>query len=73
MQTWFKTNQNTLLANLCKEKRKSVTTDSEQTQIKDVDYYQIVSPVKQVEDKEDGREEVHGNPEQSKDESKIDF
>ena len=40
----------------------SVTAGSEQAEVKDVDYYQIVSPVEQVEDKEDGREEVHGNP-----------
>ena len=36
----------------------------EQTEVEDVDHYQIVSPVEKVEDKEDGREEVHGNPEQ---------
>ena len=41
-----------------------MAADSEQTEVKDVDYYQIVSPVEQVEDKEDGREEVHGNPKQ---------
>ena len=39
-----------------------MTAGSEQAEVKDVDYYQIVSPVEQVEDKEDGREEVHGNP-----------
>ena len=36
--------------------------NSEQAEVKDVDHYQIVSPVEQVEDKEDGWEEVHGNP-----------
>ena len=36
---------------------------SEQAEVEDVDYYQIVSPVEQVEDKEDGWEEVHSNPE----------
>ena len=39
-----------------------VVAGSEQTEVEDVDYYQIVSPVEQVEDKEDGREKVHGNP-----------
>ena len=39
---------------------------SEQAEVEDVDYYQIVSPVEQVEDKEDSWEEVHGNPEKLK-------
>ena len=43
-----------------------VVAGSEQTEVKDVDYYQIVSPVEQVEDKEDGWEEVHSNPEKNK-------
>ena len=37
-------------------------SESEQAEVKDVDHYQIVSPVEQVEDKEYRREEVHGNP-----------
>ena len=36
--------------------------NSEQAEVKDVDHYQIVSPVEQVEDKEYRREEVHSNP-----------
>ena len=43
-----------------------VVAGSEQTEVEDVDYYQIVSPVEQVEDKEDGWEEVHSNPEKFK-------
>ena len=58
-QQWWR-----LLAKFCENKNFSVTAGSEQTEVKDVDYYQIVSPVEQVEDKEDGREEVHGNPKQ---------
>ena len=42
--------------------KNSLVAGSEQTEVKNVDYYQIVGPVEQVEDKEDGREEVHGNP-----------
>ena len=61
----FKTNS-ILLANLVKKICKFVVAGSEQAEVKDVDYYQIVSPVEQVEDKEDSWEEVHGNPEKLK-------
>jgi len=44
------------------KKENYVAANSEQTEVEDVDYYQIVSPVEEVEDEEDGREEVHGNP-----------
>ena len=43
-----------------------VVAGSEQTEVEGVDYYQIVGPVEQVEDKEDGWEEVHSNPERKK-------
>ena len=39
-----------------------MAANSEQAEVKDVDHYQIVSPVEQVEDKEYRREEVHSNP-----------
>ena len=42
--------------------QESVAANSEQAEVKDVDHYQIVSPVEQVEDKEYRREEVHSNP-----------
>ena len=47
---------------LAKLLKNSLVAGSEQTEVKNVDYYQIVGPVEQVEDKEDGWEEIHGNP-----------
>ena len=62
----FKTNS-TILANLCENMQTIfVVAGSEQTEVEDVDYYQIVSPVEQVKDKEDSWEEVHSNPEKFK-------